>query len=62
MNVQTISKPVTLVASSNKFLQYPVAGVLETAEFGVDGQIIWATFRQNKPNACAVMVRQIETA
>lgn len=43
-----LNKTVTLVSSDNPYLKYPVKGVIETAEIGVDGKPIWATFRRDK--------------
>lgn len=42
-----LNRTVTLLSSSNTYLQYPVTGTLEMAEFGTDGSMIWATFRAN---------------
>lgn len=40
-----VNRVVTLMGSDNKYLKYPLSGVIEYAEFGTSGQIIWATFR-----------------
>lgn len=57
----SLNRKVVLTSSSNQCLRYPVAGTLETAEIGVDGSIIWATFRDEQKGACAVVVRNIQT-
>lgn len=56
-----INRKVTLSASNNQYLQYPVSGTMEVVEYAVDGSIIWGTFREDTPGACAVVVRNIQT-
>lgn len=56
-----LNRKVVLTSSSNQYLHYPVAGTLEAAEIGVDGSIIWATFRGEQKGACPVVVRNIQT-
>lgn len=63
-----INKECCLLSSSNTYLPYPVDGILETAEIGSDGQILWATFRAKQNGwlggsgyGCPAVVRHIRT-
>lgn len=60
----TLHRKVTLTESSNKFLKYPCKGVLIAAEFGIDGAILWATFKPDPyaQSTTPVMVRNIKFA
>lgn len=49
----TLNQSVTLVSSDNIYLKYPVKGVIEIAEIGVDGKPIWATFRAQREGSIA---------
>jgi len=51
-----VNKEVVLQGGDNNFLQYPVRGVIETAEYAVDGSMIWCTFLKND-SLCPVFVR-----
>lgn len=60
-----INQEVTLISSSNTSLKYPVLGVVEDAEMGVDGTAIWATFRVRENNGqlgAPVVIRNFATA
>lgn len=54
-----LSTRVVLLSSSNAFLSYPAAGVLEFAEIGVDGTILSAVFRPD--GGGPVVVREIQS-
>ena len=61
---QRINQVVTLTSSSNKYLSYPVKGLIEDAEIGVGGQVIWATFRIERDGklGCPVIVKNFTLA
>lgn len=59
MTVQRLNCPCVIRNSSNSSLDYPCAGIIEDAEFGIGGQLIWASFRVNG-QGCPVIVRDLE--
>lgn len=65
MHAQAVNQKVVLVSSSNKYLTYPVKGLIEDAELACDGSMIWATFRVDRADgrpSCPVIIREIKTA